>query len=258
MDLGLRGRAAIVEASSEGIGKAIAFSLAREGSNLLICARRRGPLDETAEVIRTATGVRVAAVAADVTDEHAAKDLVAHALGEYGRLDISVTNAGGPPSKGFSDTTAEDWRKAVDLNLLSAVWLAREALPVMQRAGWGRFITLTSVSVKQPLSGLILSNSVRTAVNGLVRSLCNEYGATGVTVNNVCPGFTATERLVNSPGNSGRVRNRSGSTAFLRGDWQPPRKWATSSRFFVRSGPPTSTARPSRSTAASRRHTVER
>ena len=195
MDLGLRGRAAIVEASSEGIGKAIAFALASEGSDLLICARRPGPLDETAEVIRTATGVRVAAVAADVTDEHAAKDLVARALGEYGRLDICVTNAGGPPSKSFSDASAEDWRRAVDLNLLSVVWLAREALPVMQRAGWGRFITLTSVSVKQPLSGLILSNSVRTAVNGLVRSLCNEYGATGVTVNNVCPGFTATERL---------------------------------------------------------------
>jgi len=195
MDLGLRGRAAIVEASSEGIGKAIAFALAREGSDLLICARRPGPLDETAEVIRTATGVRVAAVAADVTDEHAAKDLVARALSEYGRLDICVTNAGGPPSKSFSDASAEDWRRAVDLNLLSVVWLAREALPVMQRAGWGRFITLTSVSVKQPLSGLILSNSVRTAVNGLVRSLCNEYGATGVTVNNVCPGFTATERL---------------------------------------------------------------
>ena len=110
-------------------------------------------------------------------------------------MDICVANAGGPPSRSFAETSLEDWRAAVDLNLLSTVSFAREALPLMQRQRWGRFIAVTSVAVKQPVEGLILSNSVRAAVSGLVKSLANEYGPYGITVNNACPGYTATARL---------------------------------------------------------------
>jgi 3-oxoacyl-[acyl-carrier protein] reductase len=106
-----------------------------------------------------------------------------------------VTNAGGPPSKTFAETSADDWISAVNLNLMSTVHFAREVLPVMQKQQWGRFITITSVAVKQPIDGLILSNSVRSAVTGLVKSLANEYGRYNVLVNNVCPGYTRTERL---------------------------------------------------------------
>jgi 3-oxoacyl-[acyl-carrier protein] reductase len=133
--------------------------------------------------------------ACDVTREESVRDFATRAVAEFGRVDICVANAGGPPSKPFADTTPEDWRLAVDLNLLSTVWFAREVLPRMQSAGWGRFVTITSVAVKKPLAGLVLSNAVRSAVDGLVRSLSNEYAAHGITVNNVCPGYTATARL---------------------------------------------------------------
>jgi 3-oxoacyl-[acyl-carrier protein] reductase len=114
----------------------------------------------------------------------------------FGRLDICVANAGGPPAKSFAETSIEDWRAAVDLNLMSTVYFAKEALPVMQRQQWGRFIAITSVAVKQPVEGLILSNAVRSGVSGLIKTLANEYGRYGVLVNNVCPGYTATARLV--------------------------------------------------------------
>ena len=114
----------------------------------------------------------------------------------FGRLDICVANAGGPPSKSFAETSIEDWRAAADLNLMSTVYFAKEALPVMQRQQWGRFIAITSVAVKQPIEGLILSNAVAPAVSGLVKTLANEYGRYGALVNNVCPGYTAAARLV--------------------------------------------------------------
>jgi 3-oxoacyl-[acyl-carrier protein] reductase len=110
-------------------------------------------------------------------------------------VDICIANAGGPPSKSFAETSVEDWRAAVDLNFLSTVYFAREVLPVMQRRRWGRFIAITSMTVKQPAEGLILSNAVRSAVSGLMKSLANEYGPYNVLVNNVCPGRTATARL---------------------------------------------------------------
>jgi len=111
-------------------------------------------------------------------------------------VDICVANAGGPPSKSFAETTIGDWERATELNLMSTVYLAKETLPVMQRRHWGRFIAITSVTVKQPVEGLILSNSVRAGVAGLVKTLANEYGPSNVLVNNVCPGYTATARLV--------------------------------------------------------------
>jgi 3-oxoacyl-[acyl-carrier protein] reductase len=134
--------------------------------------------------------------AIDVTDGAAVHSFVADTAERFGRLDICVANAGGPPSKSFAETTTEDWESAARLNLMSTVHFAKAALPRMQERRWGRFLAVTSVSVKQPIDGLILSNSIRSAVMGLVKTLANEYGPYNVLVNNVCPGYTATARLI--------------------------------------------------------------
>ena len=196
MDLGLKNRVAIVAASSQGLGKAVAMGLAREGAILALCARTEPALIEAAEEIRRETGTGVRIRALDVTDHEQVRRFVADIVQEYGRLDICVANAGGPPSKSFAETTIEDWHAASNLNLMSTVYLAKETLPVMQQRRWGRFIAITSVSVKQPIEGLILSNAVRSGVNALIKSLANEYGPYNVLVNNVCPGYTATARLI--------------------------------------------------------------
>ena len=195
MDLGLKDRVAIVAASSQGLGKGVALALAREGAKLAICARRPDAIQAAAEEIRALTGVEVLARAMDVTAADQVRALVEETRRRFGRIDVCVTNAGGPPSKTFAETSVDDWISAVNLNLMSAVHFAREVLPVMQQQRWGRFITITSVAVKQPIDGLILSNSVRSAVSGLVKSLANEYGRYNVLVNSVCPGYTRTERL---------------------------------------------------------------
>ncbi|HLY20262.1 MAG TPA: SDR family oxidoreductase [Bryobacteraceae bacterium] len=196
MDLGLRDRVALVAASSRGLGKAVAWGLAKEGARLALCARDAAALNATAEEIRRDTGVEVMASAVDVTMHDQVRRFVASVIQRFGRLDICVANAGGPPAKSFAETSIEDWKAAADLNLMSTVYLAKETLPAMQRLHWGRFIAITSVSVKQPVEGLILSNSVRSAVSGLIKTLANEYGRDGVLVNSVCPGYTATARLV--------------------------------------------------------------
>lgn len=195
MDLGLKDRVAIVAASSEGLGKAVALGLGREGAKLSLCARTEATLGATAGAIRRETGVEVLARPVDVTVEDEVRSFVQATLERFGRLDVVVTNAGGPPSKPFAATTLDDWQRAVQLNFMSTLYFARETLPVMQKRKWGRFITITSIAVKQPVEGLVLSNSVREAVVGLVKTLSNEYGGDNVLVNNVCPGFTRTARL---------------------------------------------------------------
>jgi 3-oxoacyl-[acyl-carrier protein] reductase len=162
---------------------------------LALCARTDVVLQRTADEIRAQTGVDVLAGSLDVTVYDQVREFVRQTGQRFGRIDICVANAGGPPSKTFADTTVEDWRVGVDLNLMSAVYLAREVLPGMQQRRWGRFIAITSITVKQPVEGLILSNSVRAGVAGLVKTLANEYGPSNVLVNNVCPGYTATARL---------------------------------------------------------------
>ncbi len=195
MDLGLQGRVAIVAAASKGLGRAAALELAYEGANVAICARHADDLEKAAREIESDTGRSVFRQTLDVTDADGVSRFVAAVEERFGRVDICVTNAGGPPSKTFLEISPEEWRAAVDLNLMSAVWFAREALPRMQKNKWGRLIAITSVSVKQPIDGLLLSNSVRAAVAGLVKTLANEFAADGITVNNVCPGYTRTERL---------------------------------------------------------------
>jgi len=204
MDLGLKDRVAVVVASSQGLGKGVALALAREGAKLAICARTMAGIQKAADEIRGATGAEVLARATDVTKYAEVRLLVEETMERFGRIDICVTNAGGPPSKTFDETTVEDWASAVDLNLMSTLYVAREVLPVMQKQRWGRFITITSVAVKQPIDGLILSNAVRSAVSGLVKTLANEYGKYNVLVNNVCPGYTQTNRLMELAGSLAR------------------------------------------------------
>jgi len=210
MDLGLKDRVALVAASSTGLGKAVAMGLAREGAKLALCARTESTLQATVEELRGETGVEVWCAAIDVTDHMQVQGFVAAVTARFGRLDICVSNAGGPPSKTFAETTLDDWHAAANLNLMSTVHLAKEVLPVMQKQRWGRFIAITSVSVKQPVEGLILSNSVRSAVSGLIKTLSNEYGPYNVLVNNVCPGYTATARLESL---SSRLAEKEGVTA---------------------------------------------
>ena len=194
MDLGLTGRVAIIAAASKGLGRAVAEELAHEGAHDAICARTAGTLEEAARHIHKTTGREVLPQALDVTDSAAVASFVAAVEARFGRIDICVTNSGGPPSNSFKSTKPEDWRSAVDQLLMSTVFFARETLPHMQKNKWGRLITITSSAVKQPVHGLLLSNSIRAAVTGLARTLANEYAADGITVNNVCPGYTRTAR----------------------------------------------------------------
>jgi 3-oxoacyl-[acyl-carrier protein] reductase len=195
MDLGLTGRVAIVAAASKGLGRAVAEELAREGAHVALCARTAATLAETATQIQKSTGREVFHQAFDVSDSAAVAAFVSAVEARFGHIDICVTNSGGPPSNSFKNTKAEDWHAAVDQLLMSTVFFARETLPRMQKNKWGRLITITSSAVKQPVDGLLLSNAVRAAVTGLARTLANEYAADGITVNNVCPGYTRTARL---------------------------------------------------------------
>lgn len=195
MELGLRGRVAIVAAASKGLGRAVAEELAREGAEIAICARNAADLEKAALRINEIGGRGAYWRAVDVGDAVAVADFVRSVDERFGRIDICVTNTGGPPSKLFSATTEEDWRTWIDQLLMSVVHFAQAVLPSMQKRNWGRFITITSYSVKQPVEGLLLSNSLRAGVTGIVRTLANEYGASGITVNNICPGYTLTDRL---------------------------------------------------------------
>lgn len=195
MDLGLRGRSVIVAASSEGIARTAAERFAAEGARVAMCSRDGEKLSRAAGEIRARYGVEVLAEPLDVTDAAAVNRFVDDVAERFGAVDVCVTNAGGPPAKMFLETTDEEWKRAIDLNLLSIVHLARAVLPYMQKKRWGRIVTITSVSVRQPVYDLVYSNAVRAGVLGLVKSLSNEFGKDGITVNNVGPGYTATERL---------------------------------------------------------------
>jgi len=181
MDLGLTGRVAIVAAAGKGLGRAAAEELAREGAYVAICARTASTLEETARQIQKATGREVFCRALDVTDSREVTDFVSAVETRFGRLDICVTNSGGPPSNLFKNTPQEAWRAALDQLLMSTIYFAKETLPRMQKNKWGRLITITSSAVKQPVDGLLLSNSIRAAVTGLARTLANEYAADGIT-----------------------------------------------------------------------------
>ena len=195
MDLGLRGKVALVAASSKGLGRAVAEELAAEGAHLVMCARGQETLEQTAESIRQTTGVKVVAVAADVSNTADTARVVEAAFDQLGRVDILVTNSGGPPSGPFEKLTTEMWAAATGLLLKSAVELTRAVLPGMKERRWGRILNVTSIAAKQPIEGLMLSNSLRAAVIGFARTLANEVAPFNVTVNNLLPGYTRTDRV---------------------------------------------------------------
>jgi len=209
MDLGLQRRVAIVAASSQGLGFAVAQALAAEGCNLAMCARNADRLRAAAEQISTSQNAEVFDRALDVTDRAAVEKFILDTAARFGRVDICVASSGGPPAKEFLKTTPEEWQQAVAGNLFSVIYFAQAVLPHMQRNRWGRIITITSITTKQPEPKLVLSNGVRTGVMGLVRSLANEFGKDGILVNNVGPGYTATDRLKNLA----RMRAASGGEA---------------------------------------------
>jgi 3-oxoacyl-[acyl-carrier protein] reductase len=195
MELGLKNRVALVAASSQGLGLATAEAFAAEGCRIAMCSRNAKTLEAAAGKIRRQQHSEVLAEPVDVTDSAAVSRFVAAVAGKFGGVDICVTNAGGPPAKEFLAASLGDWQRAIEANFLSTVYFAREVIPHMQRKRWGRIITITSITTKQPIAGLVLSNAVRAAVVGLVKSLANEFGRDGILVNNVGPGFTATDRL---------------------------------------------------------------
>src|SRR5437868_575357 len=195
MDLGLKGKVAIVAAASSGLGKATAMELAAEGAKVTINARNSEQLQRAAAEIKSATNAEVLAIPGDVTNEEDIRGLIAETKERFGSVDILVTNAGGPPSGSYTDFTAADYRKAVELNLISTITLCQEAIPLMKEKGWGRIVGVTSISAKQPVEYLILSNTARAGALGYLKTLSQQIGAFGITVNAVCPGFHVTERL---------------------------------------------------------------
>ena len=195
MDLGLRGKVALVAAASRGLGRAIALELAQEGADLLICARGADALDSARAMIAQQTGVKVHAVVADLSWREDVALVAARAAETYGQVDVLVTNAGGPPAGPFDAHGWDAWERAVNLTLRSAVELTRAVLPGMRARRWGRIINVTSIAVKQPVDNLMLSNAVRSAVTGFARTLANEVATEGITVNNILPGYTRTERV---------------------------------------------------------------
>ncbi len=194
MELGLKNKVAFVAASSEGLGKGVALELAREGASIIICGRN-GETLKRAEAEIKAYGTRILSLTGDLSIARDRIRMIEATLKEFGRVDILVTNSGGPPAGKFEAFNEEDWDKAVQQLLGSAVGLIKGFLPGMKERKWGRIISITSISVKQPVNNLILSNAVRTSVVGLMKTLAAELGEYNITVNNVLPGYTQTARL---------------------------------------------------------------
>ncbi len=195
MDLGLEGKAALVTASSKGLGKAAAVGLAKEGVNVVTCARGEEALRQTEAEIRALGRGEVEALALDVSDSASPAKLVAKTVERFGRLDILVCNAGGPPPGPFMKFKDDDWQMALNLNLMTTIRLCREAIPHMQRQGGGRIFTITSMGAKQPLDNLVLSNVSRAGVTALVKTLANELAGENIRVNNIMPGIIYTDRI---------------------------------------------------------------
>lgn len=196
MDLGLKGKAALVVAASKGMGKACAMGLAGEGARVVMCARGEAALHEAAAEVKRKTGAEVLAVPADAARAEDIRRVVARAVEAFGGVHILIASAGGPPPGPFEQMSDEQWQAAFAQLHLSAVRLIREVVPHMRRAGWGRILTIQSSSVKQPVDGLMLSNGIRPAVAGLFKTLAADLAKDGITVNVVLPGRIMTDRVI--------------------------------------------------------------
>jgi 3-oxoacyl-[acyl-carrier protein] reductase len=191
MDLGIEGKVALVTAASKGLGRGAALALAREGCRVAICSRDPGHLAETAGEMRG----DVLTIPADVTEPDAPRALVDATVERFGGLDILVANAGGPPQARALEVQDDAMLEAVNANLLTSVRLVRESLPHMRKAGWGRIVLLTSISVKQPIPNLAYSNTARAGLWGWAKTAAQDLIADGVTLNLLCPGLHATDRV---------------------------------------------------------------
>jgi 3-oxoacyl-[acyl-carrier protein] reductase len=196
MDLGLKDRVAIVTGSSRGIGKAIAYGLAKEGAKITICARNEDLVKKAAKEIEYLVKTEVLPVKVDLSKKEDIKDMVKATVRKFGRVDILVNNTGGPPSMLFTETSEKNWSEAVNLLLMSVVNCCMEVIPYMKENRWGRIINMTSFAAKQPAERLVLSNTIRAGVLGLTKTLANELAEYGILVNSVCPGWTFTERVM--------------------------------------------------------------
>ncbi len=195
MDLGLEGRVAAVGGASTGLGKAVAWSLAREGARVAICAREQERLERTGLALNRASGRDIFAFPCDLATANGPGEFIEATVKQFGTVDILVCNAGGPPATSSANTPPEAWSQALELSLLSTIRLAQAAIPYMRRDRWGRIICLTSVSVKSPLPSMILSNTARPGVVGFAKTIAAEFAQDGITVNVVCPGYMATDRV---------------------------------------------------------------
>ncbi len=228
MDLGIKGKWAIVCASSKGLGRGCAEALAGAGVNLVLNARGAEALEATAEAIRAAHGVEVKTVAADVTTDAGRADLLAACPNP----DILVNNAGGPPPGLWSDWEREDFIKALDANMLTPIALIKEVVPGMMERGWGRVVNITSQSVKAPIPALGLSNSARAGLTGYVAGTSRQVAHSGVTMNNMLPGIHATDRADALDGNVARQKNISVDEARAeREKTIPARRYGTPEEF---------------------------
>jgi 3-oxoacyl-[acyl-carrier protein] reductase len=202
MDLGLKNKVAFIAASSKGLGKSVALELAREGAITIINGRNKEELEKTKQEIEEQTNAKVLAIAGDLSIDAERNRIITSALQEYNKIDILVTNTGGPPTGRIEELKKEDWDNAYNSLLASVVALVTGFLPGMKQQRWGRIISITSITVKQPVNNLLLSNSVRASVTGLIKTLANELGMYNITANNVLPGYTETERLKDLMSNS--------------------------------------------------------
>lgn len=200
MDFGLAGKSALVAASSKGLGKASALALAREGARVTICARTEADLAATADQISRETGAEVLAVPADLSSAAGIHSVVAAAAERFGGVDVLVNNSGGPARGHFADFTDDDWRRAFEVVTLNFVRFVREVVPHMRRQRWGRIVGIQSSSVKQPVEGIDLSNSLRPGIAGLVKSLTPDLAKDGITINLVLPGMFLTSRIIAGAG----------------------------------------------------------
>src|SRR5258706_41108 len=188
MDLGLKGKVALVAGASQGMGKATAMGFAQEGAKVAICARGEAALNEAAAQIRKESGGDVLAMVADMSKSEDIKKFFNHSAKHFGRIDDIVNNAGGPPPGEFMKFTDEDWANAFNLSFMSTMRMTREAVPHMRKVGGGRVINITSYSVKEPIAGLVLSNGIRSSVIGMAKTISRELGRDNILINNVCPG----------------------------------------------------------------------
>jgi 3-oxoacyl-[acyl-carrier protein] reductase len=219
MDMGVKGRAAAIAASSKGLGFACALELAREGAAVAICSRDRERIDDAARRLRDAVpGAQVQAAVADLSREDDCRRFVDEAAAAFGRLDILVTNSGGPTPGSFGEISVDALRAAIDGNLMAPIVMMKTAVPHMRVRKWGRIVNILAITVKQPRSNLLVSSTMRPGVMGYARTIANDLARDGITVNNVAPGYTRTERLDELAEHTSKTQKKSLDDVFA--DWE--------------------------------------